>query len=302
MSRLGVIAALCLWVGTTLLFAELRWFRRVGTAARLRPYVIARQRRSERAGALSVQSFREVMGPLVSAVSDRAVAALGVNEALAVTLQRLHAPVDTTAFRLRQAAWCAAAFALAALAVLALAPPPLVGVLFVAGAPLLGFLLVEQQLATASARRQRQLFEELPVSLEQLGMLLGAGYSLGSALNRLAQRGHGVIAQDLQRVANRVRQGLSEDEALREWAAVADVAEVSRLVNVLALNRHGADLGRLVAEEARHTRREAHRRTIEVIERRAQLVWVPVTVATLLPGVLFMAIPFIEAMRNFAAL
>ena len=36
--------------------------------------------------------------------------------------------------------------------------------------------------------------------------------------------------------------------------------------------------------------------------RRAQLVWIPVTIATLVPGVLFMAIPFIAAMRNFAAL
>jgi hypothetical protein len=57
-----------------------------------------------------------------------------------------------------------------------------------------------------------------------------------------------------------------------------------------------------VADEARGVRREAHRHTIEAIERRAQMVWIPVTVATLVPGVMFMAIPFIEAMRNFAAL
>ena len=49
-------------------------------------------------------------------------------------------------------------------------------------------------------------------------------------------------------------------------------------------------------------RQQSHRRTLETIERRAQLVWIPVTIATLVPGVLFMAIPFIEAMRNFAAL
>jgi hypothetical protein len=30
-------------------------------------------------------------------------------------------------------------------------------------------------------------------------------------------------------------------------------------------------------------------------------VWVPVTVAALVPGVLFMAIPFIEALRLFSA-
>ena len=58
----------------------------------------------------------------------------------------------------------------------------------------------------------------------------------------------------------------------------------------------------MVSQEARAARREAHRRLLETIERRAQLVWIPVTIATLVPGVLFMAIPFIAAMRNFAAL
>jgi hypothetical protein len=29
-------------------------------------------------------------------------------------------------------------------------------------------------------------------------------------------------------------------------------------------------------------------------------VWIPVTVATLLPGVLFMAVPFIEALKVFS--
>jgi hypothetical protein len=37
------------------------------------------------------------------------------------------------------------------------------------------------------------------------------------------------------------------------------------------------------------------------MERRAQTVWVPVTVAALVPGVLFLAIPFVEALRLFSA-
>ena len=37
------------------------------------------------------------------------------------------------------------------------------------------------------------------------------------------------------------------------------------------------------------------------MERRGQQVWVPVTVATLLPGVIFLAIPFIEALKAFSA-
>ena len=57
----------------------------------------------------------------------------------------------------------------------------------------------------------------------------------------------------------------------------------------------------LITEEARAIRRDAHRELIETIERRGQQVWIPVTVATLVPGVLFMAVPFIEAMRLFTS-
>ena len=36
------------------------------------------------------------------------------------------------------------------------------------------------------------------------------------------------------------------------------------------------------------------------MERRGQQVWIPVTVAALVPGAIFLAIPFIEALRLFA--
>lgn len=65
------------------------------------------------------------------------------------------------------------------------------------------------------------------------------------------------------------------------------------------MNREAADLGRLVSDEARAIRRDVHRELLEAIERRSQQVWIPVTVATLVPGVLFLAVPFLEALRLF---
>ena len=165
--------------------------------------------------------------------------------------------------------------------------------------PLLAFLLVEQQAVRASSRWQRRIFLELPIVSEQLGMLLGSGYSLGSALNRLARRGDGACATDLVRVCGRIRQGLSDIDALREWSALADVDALSRLVTILAMNREGGDLAHLISEEARTIRQDAQRELVEIIERRGQQVWIPVTVATLVPGVLFIVVPFIEAMRLF---
>ena len=56
-----------------------------------------------------------------------------------------------------------------------------------------------------------------------------------------------------------------------------------------------------MSDEARSIRRDLQRTLIETVERRAQQVWIPVTVAALVPGVLFMAVPFIEALRVFSA-
>ena len=169
------------------------------------------------------------------------------------------------------------------------------------GAPILTLLLLEQRVASASAAWQRRLFLELPTIAEQLGMLIAAGWSLSAAIGRIAARGSGNCSADLQRVIQRMRQGLTEAEALREWATLADVDALDRLVSILALNRETADLGRLISEEARAIRREAQRELIETIERRNQQVWIPVTVAALLPGVLLMGVPFVDALTLFSA-
>ena len=300
MTRVAVASTLALWAGATLLLSQVRWFARRPLADRLRPYAAVPHDEPARPGPLSVDSFRDVVGPLAREVGERLARLLGVSEETALRLERIHSPLDVTGFRVRQAGWMVAASAAGGVVALAARPPAALGVLFVLGAPLLAFLLVEQALATASARWQERIFLELPVVSEQLGMLLSAGWSLGAAVNRLAARSHGTCGRDLRRVASRMRQGLGEVDALREWATVARVDALDRLVAVLALNREAGDLGRLIAEEARAIRRDVHRRLIETIERRAQQVWVPVTVATLVPGVIFLAIPFIEALRLFS--
>jgi len=288
-----------LFAGATLLLSELRWFRRRPLVDRVAPYVAGGAEPGRRA-LVSAASFGQVIGPLAGAVGERVARTFGVTEALAVRLERVHSPLDVTAFRIRQLGWAGAGLAGGTVVATGLRLPGPLALLFVVGGPLLGFLLVEQRLAAESDGWKRRIFLELPVVAEQLGTLLGAGYSLGAALARLADRGTGACGRDLARVRGRVRQGLSEVEALREWARVADVDALHRLVGVLALNRHAGDLGRLIGEEARSVRRDVHRELIEAIERRAQQVWIPVTVATLVPGVIFLAVPFVEALRLFA--
>jgi Flp pilus assembly protein TadB len=299
-AQAAALMALALFVGSTLVLSELRWFRRRPLVDRLAPYVPGGASARRRGAVMSAASFGQVIAPLARAVGEQAARAFGVTESLAVRLERVHSPLDVTAFRVRQLAWAVAGLVGAGVVAAAAGQSGPVALVFVLGGPVLAFLVVEQQLATASARWQRRIFLELPVVSEQLGMLLGAGYSLGAALSRLAARGTGACGRDLVRVTGRIRQGLTEVEALREWATVADVDALRRLVSVLSLNRQAGDLGRLIGDEARSIRRDVHRELVETIERRGQQVWIPVTVAALVPGVIFLAVPFIEALRLFA--
>jgi len=299
MSRALLLAAALAWAGATLLLGRVRWFRRPSLSERIRPYLTGAGTPVARPTAWSLDAFREVLGPLARSIGGRLSRIFGVSEELAVRLERVHSPLDVTAFRLRQLGWVVGALGLALLGVVAMRPPGAAVAFAIVGLPLLAFLVVEQDLARQSTAWQRRLFLELPVVTEQLGMLLSAGYSLGAALARLSRRSDGAIARDLRRVVGRTRQGISEEQALGEWARLAAVPSVDRLVAVLALNREAADLGRLMADEARTDRAEVHRELIETIERRGQQVWIPVTVATLVPGVLFLAVPFVEAMRLF---
>lgn len=301
MSRTLIALAIVGWVGATLLLSEVRWFRRRALGDRLRPYVKgAAPAGGRRPAGFHVSSVREVLVPLCQATGGRVARAFGVQEALEIRLTRVHSPLDAAGFRMRQLGWSGAGLT-AGLVVAAAARPPLaIGAFIVAGSPLLAFLIVEHRLSKASLAWQTRLTLELPVISEQLAMLLGAGYSLGAALNRIADRGEGACARDFARVCARIRHGLNEADALREWAEVAGVDAVDRLVPLLALSSDTSDLGRLVSEEARNIRRDVQRRTVATMERRGQQVWIPVTVATLVPGVILLAVPFIQALRLFS--
>lgn len=301
MTRLVTICGVGIWIGATLMISSTRALSRVPLTERLRPYSPGGMGSAGYTGIFSVASFRDAIAPMSVLVGSRSARLVGITEDLELRLTRIHSTVDATTFRIRQVGYSIVGFGLAGLVTIALRPPNFIGFAFLIVAPLLALLLQEQRLAKSSADWQRRLFLELPVVAEQLALLLSAGWSLSSALSRLSRRSSGACGADLTRVCNRISQGLTEGDALREWAGVARVDALNRLVAVLALNRETSDLGRLIAEEARSIRRDMQRELIESAERRQQQVWIPVTVATLIPGVLFMAIPFIDALRMFGA-
>jgi hypothetical protein len=182
-------AAVLAGVGATLVFSQLGRLSRPSLAERLKPFGPGGSRRPSISTGFGGGSLRRVAAPLLREYGDRLSKLAGITEPLDRRLSRLHSPLEADAFRLRQVAWCLTAL-IAAAAFAAAAPvPPVVKPLVVAGAPILAFLVVEQRLVRATDRWRRDVSLEMPVIAEQLAMLLNAGYSLGSAIARLAERG-----------------------------------------------------------------------------------------------------------------
>lgn len=290
---------LCCWLvaatGSVLLLSGAPWFRRTPVRTRLAPY--GRRGGAPRHGA-ALASFRQVVAPGADRVAGRLGAVLGITDDLALRLERADMTIDPSVFRTRQLTRSLLAGLGTVAAVVLLRPPAVLAVIAVLAAPLLAVLAEEQRVSSAIERRRSRVRSELPVVTEQMGLLLSAGYSLPGTLSRLAGRSDGAIATDLARVTRRIRQGLGATDALAEWARRSGVDDLDRLVSVLRLHDDAGDLGALIAEEARTIRAAAHRDLLEVIERRSQLVWVPVTVATLVPGLIFLAVPFMSAMAQ----
>jgi Flp pilus assembly protein TadB len=290
------LAAASLWAGASLALTTVPALRRPMLTRRLLPYVAPRITR-----ATPAPTWRQRLAPLTLVVGERLSALAGAVEPLERRLRRVHADGGAAGFRFRQLSQAALALVSGAGGAAVLGGPPVLMTALVLAAPVAVFLAHEQLLAHAVRRRREALFRELPVIAEQLAMHLAAGYSVSAGVVRLSERSSGVAAADFARIASRLRQGLSEPEALREWADLAGEPAVDHLVAVLTLDHQATDLDRLVEQEAEAVRAEANRRLLDQLERRAQQVWVPVTVATLLPGSLLLLVPFLDAVRLFAA-
>ncbi|WP_419853322.1 type II secretion system F family protein [Candidatus Poriferisodalis sp.] len=205
-------------------------------------------------------------------------------------------------FRARQLRGALAGLAASGAAFGAIGVRPLLALAGALGVAAAVYGASEHFLGRSIASRRAQITEELPIIAEQIGMLLASGMSLTNALDSAARRGEGICAEGLEQVGSRVAGGTAVEVALAEWADDAGSAEIRRFVGVLTLHEDTTDVAALVSDEARSARMEAHRRLIAHIERRSEQVWIPVTVAALVPGCVLLAIPFSDALNGYAAL
>jgi tight adherence protein C len=110
-----------------------------------------------------------------------------------------------------------------------------------------GYYLPNVVLARVAARRQREIFENIPDALDLLTVCVEAGLSLERALVKVADEIHiksMTLAQELQLVLMEMRAGFSKEKALRNLALRSGVEDVDTLVAMLIQSeRFGTSMG-----------------------------------------------------------
>ena len=284
--------------------SEARWFARRPLADRLRPYTLSAAPAVEGRGIVVGRVVPGRDRPVVE--PPRRTAQPPVRRqrgALGVRLDRIHSPYDVTAFRVRQFGAALAALVVGAVAVLR---PPAAGrgrsAWCCSAAPLLSFLVLEQRVSQQSTMWQRRVFLELPVVAEQLATLLSSGYSLGGALNRLAHRGQGACAQDLRTGDG---PGPPGPDRGRGGAGMGAAGQGRRPrpprpgAGAELRSRRSGQVDQ--RRGAQHPHATCNERWSRPWSGGPRPVWIPVTVATLVPGVILLAIPFTQALKLFTA-
>jgi len=116
--------------------------------------------------------------------------------------------------------------------------------LFVAS---IGYYLPNVALSRTAARRQREIFENIPDALDLLTVCVEAGLSLERALVKVSSEIHiksVALAQELQLVLMEMRAGFSKEKALRNLALRSGVEDVDTLVAMLIQSeRFGTSMG-----------------------------------------------------------
>lgn len=298
MTPLGVAAAASVGLG---LAGASGLFVRVPSrlAPRVRPYVAVSRSRLGRPADLAAPtagrhgSLRDLVRTPTRSAARRLSRLIEARGDEHLELRLAQAGLDATAddYRVQMVVHGVGHAAIAFLAVLVVSSPALAifaGVVGFAG----GTARVRGRLDRSIGQRAERMRHELATVNQLLAMHLRTGAGPMQAIQRIVDRGRGVVVDDLAAVVRTARHGMTEAEAFRRVAERTAEPSAARTYQMFAAGaERGADLADALlaaAEDIRDAHREELRRN--AVRRRAAML-VP-TIAILAPiMLLFIAAP-----------
>ncbi len=147
-------------------------------------------------------------------------------------------------------------------------------------------------------RQRVEIEANLPLEIEKLALYLGSGLSLNSSFYRLAKTSSTETRAVFIFIAQGLQSGLPVGEVLEECYLRFPTDSIRRITNLLAGGASGGDLVRVTREEAANQRGVRHLNALAKMEKVTQSVWIPITIAALLPGIAIVFIPFFSILTS----
>lgn len=285
--------------------------RRLTLDQRVRPYVAASYRAVAETGAShpsAEPAWVQVFRPLLPSARVWAVTLgrLGSSTASVQNrLQVLHNDTGVERFRLEQLACGALGLAAGLVASIGLmlnygAPWFAVVVLSFAGG-VVGMLARDYWLSRQVGLWRAQVTAQLPDITELLALSVGAGETLGGALNRLEASTTGAINTLLASVAGDIRVGVSVAAALSQAANRVQVPAFTRLTEALVVSlQRGSPLTKVLRDQSADARESFRHALMELGGKKEIAMLVPVVFLILPVTVLFALFPGVVIL-NFAS-
>ncbi len=168
--------------------------------------------------------------------------------------------------------------------------------------PLAILLFKSSRIYQGERRRVRELKDALPLYIEQIGSFVASGLSIQSAIDRYLKTIKGPWSTPSRQMSAEIRRGANPGRALGMIASQYRLTGLDHLTRLLDANYSSPELPSLLDEQSRSLRRRQQLELTEKLAKRAQAVWIPVSVAALVPGIIFVMIPFVSALHAFGGI
>lgn len=155
-------------------------------------------------------------------------------------------------------------------------------------------------LERGALRTRASLSNRLPDLLERLSVSLNSGMSVSAALSLVSLDVASPWSPWLAQVVTSLSRGGSLGEELYLIARYLGDEVFARTAELLSSQTLSSELPQLLDAELDSCRRRQRLKLTEILEQRSQLVWIPVSIAILIPGSIILSIPLISSMKFFA--
>ncbi len=302
----GVLVVAAGLGGLVLVVSSHPGLRRPRLAARLHPWVVAHHRTS--VGPVSGPARpQQALRAVLDDAGRRLQRALGDDgRDLEERLAAAGSTLTPSGFRSEQAAWAIGGFTVGvALTAVVLAsgraasPPALLGAAVLFGA--VGAIARDRLLTRSVEGRRSRMVAEFPTFADLVCLAVTAGESLRGALDLVATRSDGPLAEEVRRALRQARTGLPLAEALQQSQRRIGIPAFDRFVGAaLAAHERGVPLADALRAMAFDVREEQKTQVIEAAGRKQVSMLVPVVALVLPVSILFAFYPGVLAIRQMA--